>query len=101
MPFRPGEQVSIRFTGDPDTAVFEFEGRAHTVANGGLRAQHDGSVRVVVDLPHAPGWYRYRFEAGKGKKQTVEEGTLRVVNTGPPPTLDEPAPPQQGASYSG
>lgn len=70
----------MRFLGDADTARFEFMGLIQTVANSGLRLQHDGSLRVVVRLPSQPGWYPYTFVTGKGKQQVEEQGTLRVVD---------------------
>lgn len=89
--FHPGEHVTLRFTGDPETAELTFLGQTLTVANGRLEIKRKGALLAKVRVPMDPGKYAYEFRDGDGNEDT---GHLRVVaspRTDPPAVLaDEP-----------
>lgn len=76
MPFAPGEQVNLRFTGNPDNAVFRFLGQPYTVANGGLEPKRKSALHPTVRMPRQPGKYPYEFESDG---EVTATGHLRVT----------------------
>lgn len=76
MPFGPGEEVNLRFIGDPETAVFRFLGQAYTVANGGLERKRKSALHPTIRLPRTPGKYAYEFETDG---EVTRNGHLRVT----------------------
>lgn len=90
MPFGPGEDVNLRFTGDPHSGVFRFGGQDYTVANGGLQVKRKSALHVTVRLPRQPGKYPYEFETNG---VVTDVGHLRVQGLrSPRPARTAPAP---------
>lgn len=90
MPFYPGEEVNLRFVGNPETAALTFLGQAYTVANGGLEVKLQGALVAVLRLPRVVGTYPYEFTDGT----STETGHLRVK--GDPPRQMTPSDRQSG-----
>lgn len=76
MPFDPGEEINVRFVGDPATAALTFRGNELTVANGGLELKRDGGLIAILRLPRHPGVFPYTFADTTG---VVETGNYRVT----------------------
>ena len=79
MPFQPGELVDLRFTGNPDTAIFRIEcfDRPLTVANGGLEQRRKNALHPIFRLPNQPGKYAYTFVTDG---HVTARGHLRVTS---------------------
>ncbi|HTE60134.1 MAG TPA: hypothetical protein VK631_07260 [Solirubrobacteraceae bacterium] len=81
MPFHPGEQVNLRFVGDPETARLVVGHAEYTVANRGLEPKRDGGLIAIIQLPAvAPTIVEYEFSDGDRR----ERGKLRVVEPSQP-----------------
>jgi hypothetical protein len=86
MPFLAGEQVNLRFEGDPDTARLVAGNAEYTVANGGLQLMIDDGLVAIVQLPMiGPAEIDYVFSAGAHR----ETGKLRITASSP---AAQPAP---------
>lgn len=73
--FRPGEQVRLRFQGDPATSELRLAQAVLTVANGGLEQRRGGWLAGVLTVPAQPGDHAYECWSGG---EVVKAGVLRV-----------------------
>jgi hypothetical protein len=87
MPFRPAEQVNLRFEANPTTARLHFNRHDYTTHNGGLTVQRDGALTCTLQLPATKGAYTYQMHDGD---TLIQHGKLRVTENPRPEPANRP-----------